>query len=154
VNAPPGRSDPGLLGHAVGDAVKPAGNGSLLVDGIGLAGEDQERALEGIFGIVIIAEDMTAHVPDQRAVSVDERGEGAFVPRDGEPLQQRRVAKVPDRSRIDELAQVSHQGTALPFVHQLASGERFTGSYIVPGRPEKGPGFFFRWRPLTSRPSP
>jgi hypothetical protein len=64
----PGDPGPCLECRLVGDAVEPVGDHLFGYDGSGLADEDEEGGLEGIFGIMVIDEDATAHAPDHRAV--------------------------------------------------------------------------------------
>ena len=59
-------------GDAAGDAVEPGGERVGRSDRAGRAGEDQERRLGGILGLVVVAGDLPAGAPDHRPVPLDE----------------------------------------------------------------------------------
>ena len=54
---------PGLDGDAMGDLAQPAAEGLLAPDRPSLADQDQERRLEGVLGVVGIAEHRAAECP-------------------------------------------------------------------------------------------
>ena len=60
----------------VGDAVEPGTEPIGLPDRSRLAGQDHERSLEGIFGVVAVAEHALTDTEDERAVPHDQGGEG------------------------------------------------------------------------------
>ena len=45
----------------------------------GLAGEDEEDGLEGVLGLVLVAERGAADAPDHRPVALDQQGEGRLA---------------------------------------------------------------------------
>ncbi len=119
----PGGRDPCLLRDAVGNSVQPAGDRLLLAYGIRLAGEDEEGPLKSIFGVVVVAEHVSADVPHQPTVPADEHGKGVCVLSRGKAPQQSGIRKVPDRLRLDKLAQVQNESAGLPVVHTSVPGE-------------------------------
>ena len=74
--------------------MQPAGQGLRLADRGGIAGQHQEGGLEGVLGIVLVAQDVTADAPDEPSVPLDQGGEGVFLVVGREALQQLRVAQV------------------------------------------------------------
>src|SRR5215212_4108607 len=72
---PPGRLAPRPPSRPVGDAVQPAARRLRLADRAGLAGQDEERGLEGVLGVGPRTEDTPADVEDHRAVAGDEGAE-------------------------------------------------------------------------------
>ena len=70
--APPGRCDIGLNGNPVCDPVQPAAEGIPTADGVPLFDQDQEGGLEGIFGIMRVAQDSAADAQDHGPVAHDE----------------------------------------------------------------------------------
>src|SRR5262245_55387743 len=77
--APPPRGAPGLEGRPPRHAVEPAGDPFAWHDRRGLAGEDQEGRLEGVFGVLAVAEQAAAHAPDQRAQRADQGREHSLA---------------------------------------------------------------------------
>src|SRR5262249_49717184 len=63
---------------------KPAGQGVRFADGAGLAGEQEEGGLEGVLGLVGVAQQSPAHAQHQRAVPEDQGGKGGFLALGGE----------------------------------------------------------------------
>jgi hypothetical protein len=78
----------GVEGDAVGDLVEPAGEGLAAADGAGAASEGEERGLEGVLGLVGIAEDATADVQHHFPVAPHEQFKGGLVVAVVEPFQE------------------------------------------------------------------
>src|SRR5262245_15088392 len=97
-----------LQRRLVGHTVKPVGDHLPRYDRCRLPDEDEEGGLEGVFGVVVIAEDTATHAPDHRTMPMYEGCKSRFfVPADvvlqqlpiGQPrpiAQQHRPAKVRD----------------------------------------------------------
>ena len=54
----------------------------------GLADQDEERGLEGVLGVGVVAQDAAADAQDHRAVPAHQRGEGRLVAPAEELLQE------------------------------------------------------------------
>ena len=83
---------------AEGDAVEPAPDRFPVADGGGAADEDQEGGLEGVLGVVLVAEDRTADAEDHRPVTLEQGGERrlrGLVAAVGEPAQELGVGQAP-----------------------------------------------------------
>jgi hypothetical protein len=74
-----GRRHLGFAGDAVSDAVQEAGQRLRTAKRTGLADKHKESGLEGVFGVVFVAEQTTAHAPHQRRMAVQQRREGRFL---------------------------------------------------------------------------
>ncbi len=86
----------------------------------GLADQHQERGLEGILGMMRIAEDGQADAPDHRAMPLHQRGEGQLghLVRIGrEPLQELPVGQFPDRPHVVENAKLPQDGPVSSIEH-------------------------------------
>ena len=66
-------------GHPAGHAVEPAAEPIAPADRAGPAGQDQECGLEGVLGVVGVAERAPADAPDHRPVPPQDRLEGRGV---------------------------------------------------------------------------
>ena len=105
----PGRADAGLLGRAHGDAVEPARDLLPAHDRGRLPGQDQEGRLEGVLGLVRIAQDAAADAQHHRPVPLHQLGEcllGRLVPTREESLEQLLVAERPGHAELIEGPQV------------------------------------------------
>ena len=91
----PRRAAFGVQGGAVGHAVQPVAHQLALADGSRLTSQDQEGGLEGVLGVLLVAEHAPAHPQHHRPVPLHEAGEGAVVPVGGEVVQQLAVGAVP-----------------------------------------------------------
>jgi hypothetical protein len=65
---PLGGCGPRLQRRLLGHAVEPVGDHLPRYDRGRLADEDEEGGLEGVLGVVVIAQDTAAHTPDHRAM--------------------------------------------------------------------------------------
>ena len=77
--APSCGDGPRLESRAVGDRIEPTAQGPLTVQRIGSTNEDQERCLKRIFGQMPVAQNPFAYPEHQRAVALDQRGEGSLI---------------------------------------------------------------------------
>jgi hypothetical protein len=94
----------------VGDAVEPGTEPIGLPDRPCLAGQDHERGLEGVFGVVGVAEQALTDTEDERSVPHDQGCEGrlgfcASVRR--EALQQLAIGQSGNGPAVDDRAEVS-----------------------------------------------
>ncbi len=95
------------------DAVEPAPDRSPVADGGGAADEDQERGLEGVLGVVIVAQDRVADAEDHRPVPLDQDGERPFGDLLGafsEPAQEFGVGQAADAARVEEHLDIPKDG--------------------------------------------
>jgi hypothetical protein len=69
LRTPPGHRSPSLQGRPVGHTVQPGPEARPLVDRRRPADEDEEGGLEGVLGVVIVAQDATADPEHHRAVA-------------------------------------------------------------------------------------
>ncbi len=95
----------GATGRAESDAVEPVAQQVGIADGARLPGEDQEDSLEGVFGVVSIAQKLTANAEHHRAVTSYQGGErrlGGHVSLRGEPVQKLPVGEAHDRAAPEE----------------------------------------------------
>jgi hypothetical protein len=69
-------------------SMKPARQGCGLGDGLGLASQDEESSLKGIFRVMDILKNTLADAQNHRSVPVHQRSKRHVVTLDGEALQQ------------------------------------------------------------------
>ena len=99
--------------RAAGDLMKPRTQRVLHPERSCLADQHQERGLEGILGVMLVAEDGQADAPDQRLVPLDQRREGELghLVRVGrEPLQELTVGQVPDGPNVVKGSELANNG--------------------------------------------
>ena len=70
---------PRLEGHAAGDAMQPAGQLLATSDRGSPVGQNQERSLKGVLGVLRVAEYGPADTQDHRPMTLHQGGEGRFV---------------------------------------------------------------------------
>ena len=105
VRPPSGRFDLGLYGDPACHSVKPTGQGIGLPHRAGFTGQHQERGLEGVVGVLRVAEDLPADAEDHRPVALHQRREGRLVgsvPQRQEPLNELPVREVADHTEPQE----------------------------------------------------
>ena len=104
VLATAGEPDPGATSCAQRDAVEPVAQQVGIADRARLPSQDQEDGLEGVFGVVAVAQELTADTEHHRAVPRHQGREGrlAGVALRGEPLQELPVGKAGDRAAVEE----------------------------------------------------
>ena len=78
-------------GHLVGNSEQPSGDRFLLPHGIGLLQQDQERRLEGILRILLVAQDPATDAPNHRSMAVHQGSKGGLVTGGKEAGQERAV---------------------------------------------------------------
>ncbi len=105
VSSPPFPIDVPLHRRAIGRAVQPAAQGVARVDRGRFAGQDEERGLEGVFHIVVIAQDRAAGRCDHRPVPRHQGLEGRSVVRGGVSAEEFAVAKPDRRAAAEEVAE-------------------------------------------------
>ena len=118
-----------LHGQSAGHRVQPATDGIAAADRAGLAGQHQERGLEGIIEIRAAAQDAPADAHHQGAVAADQGGEGAGVAGGGEALQELAVAGGVGGQRVQVVQQIG-QGSG---GHAVALGGWAPTSIEGPG---------------------
>ena len=69
----------GLARRAERDAIEPVAQQVGIADRAGLAGQHEEDGLEGILGMVAVAQELSADVQDHRAMPRHQGGEGRFT---------------------------------------------------------------------------
>jgi hypothetical protein len=89
----------------------------------GVPGQDQERGLEGILGVVVIAQDLATHPLHHRPVPLDQRREGGFLPTAHEPVEQLPIAEANNRADLEKRPQVMTCAGVMSTGHE--SGSRF-----------------------------
>ena len=88
-------------------AVQPRAEPVRLPQRPGLAGEEQEGGLEGVLGVVRVAEHLTADAQDQGPMPLQERDKGRLVPLRDELLQQAAVALLVRSRRTGQVAEIA-----------------------------------------------
>ena len=116
----------------------------------GLAGQDEEDGLEGVLGLVLVAEGGAADPPDHRPVPLDQRGEGrlgrAVIAATGEPLQERTVGQAGGRAAVEDRAEPPQDGAGRSLSHVHHPPARFPPRLRVMGARGDGVPPFSRWR--------
>jgi hypothetical protein len=84
--APRRRADSSFVGDAACDSVKPWSQCRAHTNRRGLAGEQQENSLRCVFGVMAIAQDLTADAKNHRSVALDQDPE-RFLRRVTNPQQ-------------------------------------------------------------------
>src|SRR5262249_22190230 len=77
--APPGRGPSGRGGPAAPHSVERAGQGLALADRAGLPGQEEEGGLEGVLGILLLAQGAAADAQHHRPVPPQQRLERRLV---------------------------------------------------------------------------
>jgi hypothetical protein len=85
---PTNRASPGLDRHADGHSVQPGGQGLPGADGRSAADKGQEDGLEGVLGIGVVRQELTAHCPDERTMTAHQLLERSLIPVPAEPVEQ------------------------------------------------------------------
>jgi hypothetical protein len=98
------------------DAVEPGGNRAGSIEASRLAEQDQEDGLESVLGVVGVAEQPVADVPDQGTVPADEKLEGGFVALDREAFQELAIRQ--GRLTAGPLTKIVQNGFNAAVVHE------------------------------------
>ena len=107
-----GEPAPGLPGRAERHAVEPVAQQVGVADRPGLAGQDEEDGLEGVLGMVVVAQELPADAQDHRPVARHQGGEGGLAGRlaaGGEPLEELAVGEPGDRAALEERPELPDQ---------------------------------------------
>ena len=113
VLAPSNGGRPEARRRATGDLMEPGTQRVSHPERSSLAEEDEKRGLEGIFRVVLVADDGQADAPDHRFVPLDERREsqlGQLVSVRCEPFQELAVGQLSDGSKIVEGSELPMDG--------------------------------------------
>jgi hypothetical protein len=109
-------------GGAASDLMEPGSNGISHPEIGSLSGKDEERGLERILGVVIVADDSATHAKDHRAVALDQGckcGLGRLAMAASELLEQLTIRQTGHHSHIKESLEVLDDGFAM-FVRQFS----------------------------------
>ncbi len=99
----PVRAGLAACGHSHGNAIEPPPDRALDANRAGLAHQDQESRLKGVFGIVRIGQNPPADAQHHRSVTLHERGKGKlgrFVATGQESLQKLSVGESAQALRL------------------------------------------------------
>jgi hypothetical protein len=107
----------------IGNPVEPVAQTFLVADSAGAARQHKEGGLEGVLGVVLVAEDAAAHAQDHGPVSLNQGGESGLVAVVGEALEQLTVAKTVGSFGRCQLAEVAEQNGCLGLGHGGSSPE-------------------------------
>ena len=113
------------------DAVEPGAQPVGVADRQGLAGQHEEDGLEGVLGVVVVAQELSADAQHHRPVPRHERGERRIpgrVAAGGEPLHQLPVGQSPATeppSKSDSICPTNDLDACAMSVTQLARISRF-----------------------------
>src|SRR5262249_31971038 len=110
---------PGLERDVVRHLVQPAAQGAAVADGTSLSRQHEEGGLEGVLGVVAVAEQPAADAEHHRAVPLHQPAEGQFVALSEEPVEQLAVRGV--LAGADETADVEQNGIRVFTGHRRAS---------------------------------
>ena len=120
--ASPRRGGTGTRRDAEGHPVQPARQRVTLPDRSGRPGQDEERGLKSVLGIVMIAQDRMTDPLDHGPVPFQQRRERQLVTPGHEHLQQVPVAHSGDRPGLEEEAKVASHRGVINIAHGLISG--------------------------------
>ncbi len=117
--------DLGPSGDPPGDAEEPAPDRLPMTDRSGLAHEDQEGGLEGVVGVVRVAQELPADAQDHGPMSFNQDREGGLggrriVPRQ-EPLEELAIGQRAGRTQIVEHGERTAQGGARSWIFHRGS---------------------------------
>ncbi len=101
---------PRLASRTEGDPIQPVRQQVGISDRPGPAGQDQEDGLEGVLGMVAVAQDLAADVQDHRPVTRHQGGEGGFAAGIApvvEPLEELAVGQTDDGTAVEQRPDLS-----------------------------------------------
>src|SRR5262249_25548634 len=119
----------------VGDAVEPIADQVALAEARGLAGQHQERRLERVFGVVVVAKDAAAHSQNHRPVPPHDCRKRLFIPRPGEKLDELRVRNLGAGLRTGQPPQVTKHVRLSRGRHAVSLNQ--SALYLIPRELEK-----------------
>ena len=110
------------------DVIQPAAQHDAAADRAGLLDQDQEGGLEGVLGVVGVAQDAVADAQDHRSVPRHQRLEGRGIAPMDEPLEELGVGKAGDRPIGEQAVDLSQGGAQRLDGHasDTSSTPRFT----------------------------
>ena len=85
--------------------MEPAGNRFEFVNGSHSAGEDEERGLESVLGILFLVQQAPADAQNQAAVPLDNGRKRHFIAESEKPTEKLRVGQIRKRPTVAERAQ-------------------------------------------------
>ena len=98
------------------------------------SGEDEERRLERILGVVVIAEDPVANAPDHRGVTVDEGLENRLFAVHKETFQKLAIGQPVDRPQAEQNLDLTSRRVQSAEFHREAPVPRIPISQeLLPG---------------------
>jgi RNA polymerase sigma factor (sigma-70 family) len=134
---------------AIRGAVEIAGHGRPVADLGRVAGQDEERRLKGIFGVVGVRQDASADAEDHRPVPAQQRVECRFIPALREPFQEAAVRRIRQHLIGQEAFDLAQHMTGVGCIHEriparyridplpiLVRPERVADRKSVIGRPQ------------------
>ncbi len=107
--APAGEPAAGLARRAEGHAVEPVAQQVGVSDGGGLSCQDEEDGLEGVLGVMAVAQELPADAQDHRPVPRHQGGESGIVARGREPLEELAIGESGHRAAREERAELTGQ---------------------------------------------
>ena len=135
MTAPPRGLDLRPGGDPPRDAEEPAPDRLATTDRAGLAHQDQEGGLEGVVGVVRVAQELPADAQDHGPVSFDQDGEGGLrririVPRQ-KPVQELAIGQGPGRTQLVEHGELIAQDGARSCMFHSGSPSVRIGETLV-----------------------
>src|SRR5262249_5400103 len=121
-------------GHSIGNPMKPTAQGLPFADRASPPGQDEERRLEGVLRVLLVAEYPAADAEHQGAVSLDQVGERGLVVAGREGSDQLAVGSRPAPLQRAQPPNVPDDGTELCVDHGVASLGSVAFSLLVRGR--------------------
>ena len=103
--APADQLGPGLASRTQGDPVEPVAQQVGVADRTSLAGQHEEDGLEGVFGVVAVAQDLPADTQHHRPVPRYQSGEGHFgigITPAAESIEELAVSQTRDRVALEK----------------------------------------------------
>ena len=108
-----------------GDSEEPARERINTPDRSAVPGQDQKRRLRGVFRIMEVAQDVTAHAQNHAAMALDERGERgrrvSVAAAGQEPLEQQPVRQRSQRTRCEHGLQVFESPCSILIRHRVCT---------------------------------
>ena len=106
MDEPACRVSPRPHGDPVRNTVQPSADEVAVADRAGPADQDEERGLEGVLDVPLVAEHAAADAQDHRTVPRDQGGERRLVAVGDVAIQERALAQARDRTPIEQPVQL------------------------------------------------